>query len=79
MKKRLKKINKVKLVPNYNPKAVIEIRGYGIVELKKYQEKIIKNILVFKEAIQKEKNEHQRVQEMIKVLEKDIKTAKKFL
>ena len=73
------KRKKIVLNPNYNPKAVIEARSYGIVDLKKYQEKIKKNIMVFEEAILKEKTEYKRVQDMIDVLEKDIKTAKKFL
>lgn len=73
------KKKKVIINPNYNPKAVIEVRGYGIIDLKKYQEKIKKNIKVFEEAIEKEKKEYKRVQDMIDVLEKDIKTAKKFL
>ncbi len=76
-KKQSKK--KIKLDPGYDPKAVIEVRGYGILDLKKYQEKIKKNILVFEEAIGKEKDEYNRVQGMIDVLEKDIKTAKTFL
>lgn len=73
------KKKKVVINPDYNPKAVIEARSYGIVDLKKYQEKIKKNMLVFEEAITKEKKEYKRVQSMIDVLEKDIKTAKKFL
>lgn len=73
------KKKKVLVNPNYNPKAIIEARTYGIADLKKYQEKIKKNILVFKEAIEKEEKEYKRVQGMIDVLEKDIKTAKKFL
>ncbi len=73
------KKKKIVINPDYNPKAVIEARSYGIVDLTKYQEKIKKNIKVFEEAIQKEKREYQRVQGMIDVLEKDIKTAKKFL
>ncbi len=73
------KKKKVVINPNYNPKAIIEARSYGISDLEKYQEKIKKNIMVFKEAILKEKNEYKRVQGMIDVLEKDIKTAKKFL
>ncbi|MEK7169099.1 MAG: hypothetical protein AAB778_03745 [Patescibacteria group bacterium] len=70
---------KIIINPDYNPKAVIEVRGYGIIDLKKYQEKIKKNMKVFEEAIEKEKKEYKRVQDMIEVLEKDIKTAKKFL
>ncbi len=65
--------------PGYDPKAVIEARSFGIVDLKKYLEKIKKNILVFEEAISKEKKEMKRVNDMIEVLEKDIKTAKKFI
>lgn len=74
-----KKQKKVKLNPGYDPKQVIEARSYGIVDLQKYQEKIKKNILVFKEAIQKEEKEYKRVGGMIQVLKKDIRTAKKFL
>lgn len=73
------KKKKVTINPDYNPEAVITARTFGIVDLKKYQEKIKKNILVFKEAIEKEEKEYTRVQDMIEVLEKDIKTAKKFL
>lgn len=49
------------------------IRQYGIVDLKKYQAKIDKNIAVFKEAIAKERREKRRVQQMINSLEADIK------
>lgn len=76
----MKKVKKtIKMDPGYDPKAVIEARSYGIVDLKKYLEKIKKNVLVFEEAIKKEKKEIERVKGMINVLEKDIKTAKKFL
>jgi len=51
------------------------IRGYGVVDLKKYILKIKKNIGVFKEAIDKEITEMRRVKNMIKVLENDIKDA----
>ncbi len=73
------KKKKLFIDPGYNPKAIIEARSYGIVDLKKYLEKIKKNILVFEEAISKENKEMKRVSDMIAVLEKDIKTAKKFL
>ncbi|MEK7622813.1 MAG: hypothetical protein AAB430_02985 [Patescibacteria group bacterium] len=52
-----------------------EIRRYGIEDLEKYLVKIKKNISVFDEAIAKENQEMQRVQNMIKVLENDIKDA----
>lgn len=51
------------------------IRQYGVVDLKKYLEKIKKNTQVFEEAIEKEKKETERVRGMIKVLKNDIKTA----
>jgi len=54
------------------------IRSYGVKDLKKYREKINKNILVFKEAIEKEKEEKKRIDAMIKVLLDDIKQAKKL-
>jgi peptidoglycan hydrolase CwlO-like protein len=69
----------MKLKPNYDPKKVIAERTQGIIDLTRYIEKIKKNILVFKEAIQKEKNEMKKTEGMIKVLKKDIKEAKKFL
>ena len=49
------------------------IRRYGINDLKKYMEKIQKNIRVFEEAIDKEKAELLRTQGIIGSLEKDIK------
>ena len=52
-----------------------EIRRYGIEDLEKYLVKIKKNISVFDEAIAKENQEMRRVQNMIKVLENDIKDA----
>lgn len=55
------------------------IRQFGIGDLKKYKEKINKNISVFKEAIQKEKIEMKRVDGMIDSLEKDIDDANKLL
>ena len=55
--------------------SLVEIRRYGINDLKKYLIKIKKNIGVFNEAIAKEKKEMQRVQGMIKVLKNDIKDA----
>mgnify|MGYP001568301000 FL=1 len=55
------------------------IRQFGIGDLKKYKEKIHKNISVFKEAIQKEKIEMKRVDGMIDSLEKDIDDANKLL
>ncbi len=51
------------------------IRGYGIVDLKKYLKKIDQNVQVFKQAITKEKIEKQRIINMIKVLKNDIKDA----
>jgi peptidoglycan hydrolase CwlO-like protein len=51
------------------------IRGYGVVDLKKYIQKIKKNIAVFDQAITREKNEMKRVEGMIRVLKNDIKTA----
>lgn len=52
-----------------------EVRHYGIVDLKKYIQKIKKNIAVFNEAIAKERKEMKRISGMIKVLENDIKDA----
>lgn len=56
-----------------NLQATKVLRQYGIEDLKKYMEKIQKNIQVFEEAIEKEKAELTRTQKMIRVLEKDIK------
>jgi hypothetical protein len=63
---------------NYNPDAVIEVRKYGVVDLKRYLEKIKKNIKLFEEAISKEKTEMKKTLGMIKVLEDDIKQARLF-
>ncbi|MCX6816694.1 MAG: hypothetical protein NTZ93_02435 [Candidatus Beckwithbacteria bacterium] len=52
-----------------------EVRRYGVTDLKKYIQKIKKNIRVFNEAISKEKKEMTRITNMIKVLQNDIKTA----
>ena len=49
------------------------IREFGVNDLIKYKEKIKKNILVFEEAIEKEKTEMKRVDGMIASLKKDIK------
>lgn len=51
-------------------------RGFGVIDLEKYLEKIKKNIKVFEEAIGKEKTEMKRVRDMIKVLKDDIRNAK---
>lgn len=51
------------------------IRQFGINDLKKYKEKIDKNINVFKDAIKKENTEKRRITKMIQVLEKDIEVA----
>ncbi|MBI5126880.1 hypothetical protein HZA76_00275 [Candidatus Roizmanbacteria bacterium] len=72
-----KKIN-VNVNPTYNPETVIIQRSFGVKDLKKYLEKIKKNIEVFKEAIGKEKTEMKRVEGMIKVLKDDIRQAKQF-
>lgn len=55
------------------------VRQFGIGDLKKYKEKIRKNVLVFEEAIQKEMAEMKRVDGMIDSLEKDIYDANKLL
>lgn len=53
------------------------IREYGIKDLKRYQEKLKKNIKVFEEAIEKEKKEWKRTQKMINNLEADVAELKK--
>lgn len=58
--------------------SVAIVRGYGIIDLKKYLVKIKQNIGVFEEAIAKEKKEMARIKAMIAVLEADIKTADKL-
>lgn len=55
------------------------VRQFGIDDLKKYKEKIHKNIKVFEEAIEKEVAELTRVQGMINSLDKDVKYANKLL
>ena len=55
------------------------IREFGIKDLIKYKEKIKKNILVFEEAIEKEKTEMKRVDGMIASLKKDIKEIDEVL
>lgn len=67
-----------KIPPDYNPDKVIILRSYGIKDLKRYSEKIKKNIKVFEEAKTKEKTELKRVRGMIKALQNDIKEAKRF-
>lgn len=65
-----------KSLPSSTPiSSLIAIRGYGILDLKKYLVKIKKNISVFNEAIAKENQEMKRILGMIKVLENDIKDA----
>lgn len=54
------------------------IRQFGVNDLIKYKEKIKKNILVFKEAIEKERKEMERVDGMIASLNKDIKEIDKL-
>lgn len=54
------------------------IRSYGVVDLEKYLLKIKQNILVFEDAIKKERKEMERVTDMMKVLKNDIKTADKL-
>jgi len=44
------------------------IRQYGVKDLERYKEKIKKNIKIFEEAIQKEKTEMKRVEDMITAL-----------
>ena len=55
------------------------VRKFGINDLLKYKEKIKKNILVFEEAIEKEKTEMKRVDGMITSLNTDIKEIDKIL
>ncbi|KKP46374.1 MAG: hypothetical protein UR39_C0011G0026 [Candidatus Woesebacteria bacterium GW2011_GWA1_33_30] len=55
------------------------IREFGVNDLIKYKEKIKKNILVFEEAIEKEKTEMKRVDGMIASLKKDIKEIDEVL
>jgi len=55
------------------------LREFGIKDLMKYKEKIGKNILVFEEAIEKERTEMDRVDGMISSLSKDIKDIDKIL
>ena len=55
------------------------VRKFGINDLLKYKEKIKKNILVFEEAIEKEKTEMKRVDGMITSLNTDIKEINKIL
>ena len=50
-------------------------RSYGVKDLIRYRKKLKLNILVFKQAIDKEKEEIKRVEGMIKVLKQDIKQA----
>lgn len=57
---------------------LVKKRQYGINDLNRYLEKIKKNILVFEEAIAKEKQEMDRVNGMIAVLKNDIQTAGKL-
>lgn len=49
------------------------LRQYGIKDLEKYVQKIKENIKVFQAAIEKERVEMKRTQDMIKALKKDIK------
>ncbi|HCR36235.1 hypothetical protein A2130_04860 [Candidatus Woesebacteria bacterium GWC2_33_12] len=55
------------------------VREFGVNDLVKYKEKIKKNILVFEEAIVKEKTEMERVDGMIDALKKDIKEIDQVL
>ena len=55
------------------------IREYGVNDLIKYKEKILKNIEVFETAIEKEKTEMKRVDGMIASLKKDIKEINEVL
>lgn len=72
-------IKKVKLIPTKKQLEDLKtVRQFGINDLKKYKEKIYKNIKVFEEAIEKEKTELKRVQGMIDALEVDIKEATKL-
>jgi hypothetical protein len=66
----------VRVNPNYNPDNVIVTRRYGVEDLEKYLKKIKQNINIFKEAINKEKAEMKKTEEMIKVLKNDIYEAK---
>jgi len=72
------KVKSISLGPNYNPDSVIEVRTYGVKDLKRYIGKIQKNIKVFEEAIKKERAEMKKTEGMITVLETDIKQAKLF-
>lgn len=54
------------------------VRQFGVNDLIKYKEKIKKNILVFEEAIKKERKEMERVDGMISSLQKDIKEIDKL-
>lgn len=74
-----KKLNlKVNVNPSYNPETVIVQRTFGIKDLKRYQEKIKKNIKVFEEAIVKERIELKRIHGMIDSLKADIVEAKQY-
>ncbi len=55
------------------------LREFGINDLIKYKEKIKKNILVFEEAIEKERTEMKRVDGMITSLNTDIKEIDSLL
>lgn len=66
----------VKTIPSKEDLAKTKIeRGYGVKDLRRYKQKIRKNIKVFQDAIQRERNELKRVDGMIKVLKADIKTV----
>lgn len=70
---------KIKVVPTKKELENLKtVRQFGINDLKKYKEKIHKNIKVFEEAIEKEKTELKRVQGMIDALNVDIKEATKL-
>lgn len=55
------------------------VREFGINDLLKYKTKIEKNILVFEEAIEKERTEMKRVDGMISALNTDIKEIDSLL
>ena len=54
------------------------VRQFGIDDLQRYKKKLKANIEIFETAIDKEKTEINRVQNMIDVLESDIKDANRL-
>lgn len=70
---------KIKVIPTKKELENLKtVRQFGIDDLKRYKEKIHKNIKVFEDAIEKERIELKRVQGMIDSLETDIKEANRL-